>query len=97
MEQASATTRRAPEEKSYNDVVEENQRAQIYSDNLDLLMPVVLSRIEKISNPPEVYFDLTGSSEAGLQNYDFTITQEGSNLRQYEDDIDGDSFKDTKV
>jgi hypothetical protein len=46
--------KRSPDDKYYNDITEENQKAQIYSTDLDLLMPVSISEIEKISNPPEI-------------------------------------------
>jgi hypothetical protein len=46
--------KRNPDDRSYNDLMEENQKAQISSSDLELLMPVSISEIEKISNPPEI-------------------------------------------
>lgn len=63
--------------------LEENRRVELHSDDLDILAPVVLSDIEKSSNPPVVEIVPEAKSDAGIKDWQINITQGGENLRDY--------------
>ena len=75
-------TRHSPTSPSYNDVIEESQRVHIFTADLDLVMPIVISDLEKTATPPEVVFEINANSEEGIKNYNLTLTQQ-TRLREF--------------
>ena len=69
--------------RSFEDVVIENQKVQIFTDDLPLLKPVTLSEIEKISNPPQIGFEIAANSGNGLENYALTLSQGSKEIRNF--------------
>jgi outer membrane protein OmpA-like peptidoglycan-associated protein len=63
--------------------VEENQRAEIYSNNIEILRPVKLSEIQRTSNPPIVELFPTVESEAPVKSWNLNIEQGGQVLRSF--------------
>ena len=61
----------------------ENQRAEISSDNFDIMKPVYLKEIQKTSNPPVINIYPVVNSEAGIKSYDLSIEQNGNNIRSF--------------
>jgi outer membrane protein OmpA-like peptidoglycan-associated protein len=61
----------------------ENQRAEISSDNYEILKPVFLKDIIKVSNPPSINFKpvVSSTDENSKIDYDLTISQGDNVLR----------------
>ncbi|MCL2039603.1 MAG: OmpA family protein [Bacteroidetes bacterium] len=70
---------------SYNDVVEESQRVLIQTNDLDLILPIVITDLEKKATPEEVIFELVADAEEGIKNYNLTLKQDANNLREFAD------------
>ncbi len=87
----------AATELSYNDVIEESQRVLITTDDLDLIMPIVIKEIEKVATPHEVIFELNADAEEGIKNYNLTLTQQTTKLRDYSDVGNSDRLNTTKI
>ena len=80
---------------SDNDVIEENQKVEMFA-NYEILKPIILSEIEKISNPPQIVFEMSGSSEIGLSNYSLVLTQGGNKLREFSESVSSNQFNANK-
>ncbi len=65
------------------DGITENQRAEIWSDNAELLAPVELSQIDKISNPPIIEISPNINSDIGIKDWRITVKQNNTILREY--------------
>lgn len=71
---------------SFSDVVAENQKVQIFTRDLQLLRPITLSEIEKIANPPQIGFEITASSENGLESYSLVLSHGNAEIRNFSSD-----------
>jgi outer membrane protein OmpA-like peptidoglycan-associated protein len=91
------SVKRNPNEPSYADVVEESQKVQIYTGDLDLVMPVVITKIEKIATPPEVIFEIDAESEEGIKDYNLTLMQQVNQLRNFLDNANTNKLSTTKT
>ena len=71
---------------------EENQRAEIASDNYELMKPVFLKDIVKVSNPPTINFKpkVNSSNNKSNINYSLTIKQGDKLLRNITDNQIGE-------
>ena len=92
-----SSVKRNPTDPSYNDMVEESQSAQIFTNDLDLIMPIVISEIEKVSNPSEVIFEIKGDAEEGIKNYNLTLTQQGTKIREFTKGVGSDKLNTMEV
>lgn len=74
------------------DGVVENQRAEISSDDYELLKPVYLKDVVKKSNPPEVSIIpiINSDFEENEFEYNLTVSQSGKILREYSGNQSGD-------
>ena len=86
-----------PASASYNDVVEESQRVQIFTNDLDLIMPIVIAENEKRATPVEVIFELNADAEEGIKKYDLTLTQQNNKLRDISDVANSNRLSTTKT
>lgn len=66
------------------DGIQENQRAEITSNDYDILKPVFLKDIVKVSNPPSINFKpvVSSSDESSNIDYSLAITQGDNTLRK---------------
>ncbi len=64
--------------------IEENSRVEFSSKSKDLLLPVYLKEVLRESNPPLIEIEPKVQSEAGLNRFEMTISQGGSELRNFE-------------
>ncbi len=60
------------------DKIQENRRAEIYSDDYRILEPVFIENIQRTSNPPIARFKSTSNSNAGLKNWEIKAYQDKS-------------------
>lgn len=61
--------------KTEPDKISENRRVEIYSDDLRILEPIFIEKIDRTSNPPIVRFKLSGQSDAGLKSWELKAYQ----------------------
>jgi len=73
-----------PSNPAIQDGIEENQRAEISSDNFEITAPVELKQIEKIANPPIVEFIPHIQSDLPIKNWTMTISQNEKTIRNFE-------------
>jgi len=66
------------------DGIEENQRAEISSNDLNLLRPVILKEITRTPNPPVIEIEPVIQSAQGIGNWNIAVSQQGQRLRYYE-------------
>jgi outer membrane protein OmpA-like peptidoglycan-associated protein len=62
----------------------ENQRAEITSNDNDILMPLTLKEIARTSNPPVVEIVPKSESEVGIESWQVSVDQKGRNIRRFE-------------
>lgn len=72
-----------PSNNDRDDGLIENQRAEIYSDNWEILKPIYLKSIEKIANPPKVEITPIIQTDEGIKSWAITVNEEGKGLRNY--------------
>lgn len=60
------------------DKIQENRRAEIYSDDYRILEPVFIENIQRTSNPPIARFKSTSNSNAGIKNWEIKAYQDKS-------------------
>ncbi|MDT3739692.1 MAG: OmpA family protein [Candidatus Kapabacteria bacterium] len=60
------------------DKIQENRRAEIYSDDYRILEPVFIENIQRTSNPPIARFKSTSNSNVGLKNWEIKAYQDES-------------------
>ncbi len=65
------------------DGIVENQRAEISSNDYDIIKPVFQKSITKKANPPLVVMKPWVVADAGLKNYQVFVEQNGNLLREY--------------
>ncbi len=72
-----------PGNTQYPEGQEENQRAEISSNNFEILQPVTLKDIQKTSNPPlvEIYPEI--NADAGLAGWNLRVMQKDRPIREY--------------
>jgi len=73
-----------PSNPTIPDGIEENQRAEISSNNFEIIAPVELSQIEKTANPPIVEFIPNIQSDLPIKNWTMTISQNEKTIRSYQ-------------
>ncbi len=61
----------------------ENSRAEISSNDLEIMKPVYLKEIAVTSNPPVIELLPIIQAEAGVKNWEININQKDSKLRNY--------------
>ena len=62
----------------------ENQRAEIDSDNWEVLRPLTLKEIARTSNPPVIEVRPKSKSDVGIVSWQLNVEQEGRVLRKYQ-------------
>lgn len=72
-----------PSNPTIADGIQENQRAEISSKNIDILAPVELSQIEKKANPPIIVLNPEITSTLPISEWKIAISQNGKNIREY--------------
>lgn len=65
------------------DGIQENQRAEVASDNLIVLEPLQLSQIDKVANPPIIEIEPTLFADLHIKNWNISITQDNKVIRQF--------------
>lgn len=65
------------------DGIQENQRAEIYADNISILEPLELSQIDKIANPPIIEIEPAIFADLPIKSWNMTITQNNKVIRRY--------------
>ncbi|MCX7879941.1 MAG: OmpA family protein [Ignavibacteria bacterium] len=65
------------------DGIEENQRVEIYSNDLKILAPIYLSQIQRFANPPFVDIRADVYSDSPIKGWTISIEQAGQILRNY--------------
>lgn len=65
------------------DGIQENQRAEITSENRSILEPLELSQIDRIANPPIIEIEPTIFADLPIKNWNMTITQNNKIIRSY--------------
>ena len=60
------------------DKIQENRRAEIYSDDYRILEPVFIENIQRTSNPPIARFKSTSNSNVGLKSWEIKAYQDES-------------------
>ena len=73
----------SPGNGAVSDGIIENQRAEISSDDFEIVQPVFLKKISKTANPPEIIIKPVVKADAGLRNWDLSVTQDNKQLRNY--------------
>lgn len=73
----------------------ENQRAEIYSNDFNILKPITISKVEKKSNPPVIEVEpIVSSEDGGKTTWDLLISQEGKFLRKTSSTLEtGNTYK----
>lgn len=72
-----------PSNPTIADGIQENQRAEITSKNIDILSPVELSQIEKRANPPIVELIPEISSTLPIKSWYISLSQNGNTVRKF--------------
>ncbi|MEI6089181.1 MAG: OmpA family protein [bacterium] len=67
----------------YAEGQQENQRAELYSKNYEIIKPIELKDIIKSINPPILEIVPQVQSDAKIKNWNYTISQGGEQLRTY--------------
>jgi len=62
----------------------ENQRAEITSNDPDILKPLTLKEIARSSNPPVVEIVPKSTSDVGIESWQVSVDQKGRNIRRFE-------------
>ena len=65
------------------DGIQENQRAEVASDNLIVLEPLQLSQIDKVANPPIIEIEPALFADLPIKNWNISITQDNKVIRQF--------------
>ncbi len=66
------------------DGIQENQRAEIVTDNLNILEPLQLSQIDKVANPPIIEIEPALFADLPIKNWNITISQDNKVIRQFQ-------------
>lgn len=72
-----------PSNPTITDGIQENQRAEIISDNRNILEPLELSQIDKVANPPIIEIEPTIFADLPIKSWNLTISQNNKNIRSY--------------
>ncbi len=72
--------------------IEENRRAELSSDNLDVIKWVKLKEIFRKSNPPVIKIIPSAVAEVGVKSWNLDIDQSGQNLRNFKGQAVPDSL-----
>lgn len=72
-----------PANNSADDGREENRRAELSSDDSDILRPVTLREIERKATPPRIEITPVVQSDTGIVYWNITAEQSGEKLREY--------------
>jgi len=72
-----------PSNPTIADGIQENQRAEISSNNFEILSPVVLGQIEKVSNPPIIQIIPEINSNLPLKEWKIKVSQENKIIREF--------------
>ncbi len=72
-----------PSNPTLREGIEENQRAEIYSDNLEILRPIRLNEIQRTANPPIVEIFPHIESEAPINGWNLSVEQGGQIIRSF--------------
>ncbi len=73
----------SPGNSTVADGVVENQRAEITSSDYEIIKPVFLHNITKKASPPLIVIKPKVIAEAGMKNYEVTVSQAGKQLRRF--------------
>jgi outer membrane protein OmpA-like peptidoglycan-associated protein len=71
--------------------IEENQRAEISSDNFEIVKPVFLKKIDRQANPPSVTIVPYSKADAGVEKISIQVMQGANELREFNEEIVPDS------
>lgn len=72
-----------PSNPTIQEGIEENQRAEIYSNNVEILRPIKLNEIQRTANPPVVELFPRVESEVPIKVWNLNIEQGGQVLRSF--------------
>ena len=61
----------------------ENQRAELNSNNPEILKPIVLKELQLTANPPIVELQPKVNAEMGVKGWEIVVSQDGSLIRKY--------------
>jgi outer membrane protein OmpA-like peptidoglycan-associated protein len=75
-----------PGNKTEKDGQIENQRAELSSNDFNIIMPVNLKEIARKANPPLIEIKSNVESDAGLKDWELTIVQDRKEIRKYSSD-----------
>lgn len=75
------------------DLIAEANRVEIRTDDIDILKPVFIKRIERSANPPAIEIKQNINAEAGLKKWQTAVSQENQLLRSYNGDEKSKTLK----
>ncbi|HRP01126.1 MAG TPA: OmpA family protein [Candidatus Kapabacteria bacterium] len=87
----SLDSRNLPKKHANNDYkegLEENRRAEIYSDDFELLKPITILELEKSATPPQIKLIPNITSDLGIKKWDIGIYQDKQVIRKFTDKDD---------
>lgn len=66
------------------DGIQENQRAEIVTDNFNILEPLQLSQIDKVANPPIIEIEPSLIADLPITSWEMTISQDNKIIRKFQ-------------
>lgn len=81
-------SRNLPKKPANNDHpegIEENRRAEIYSDNFEILKPITILEISKKASPPKVKITPNIKSDVGIKKWDIVVYQDKTAISRFND------------
>jgi outer membrane protein OmpA-like peptidoglycan-associated protein len=79
-------SRNLPKYSANNDLqegIEENRRAELSSDEFEILKPVAIKDNVRSANPPKLEIEPQINSEIALRKWDIKVSQDGIKLREF--------------
>lgn len=77
-----------PANNDHPEGLEENRRAEIYSDNFEILKPITILELQKTATPPQVKIIPDIKSDVGIKKWDISVYQEKIQLKKFDDKDD---------
>lgn len=65
------------------DRIEENRRVEIYSDNLKILEPIFIEKLDRMVNPPIARFKIKAESSVGIADWEINAFQSSDKTRNF--------------
>lgn len=69
----------------YSEGLEENRRAEIYSDNFDILKPITIMELNRTATPPKIKIIPEIQSDIGIKKWKLGISQNNQLIKEFTD------------